>query len=269
MSIPAFAWAIEQGREHALQSSDRLVLIYLADKANGIRVAWPSQETISDYTGLTTRTIRSSIERLVAAGLIRTEPRGKSLAYYILRPVNGEDCNPTGRRKPETISGEIPATISGEGLNAALHTGNGRPEHRKLTTEIPETISAKPLREPRREPKTREDSQSHFKDRQEDVPLSVAEIEARRRAHHEAVAAMPGPLADAINSLASAVSGVAYAPGWSAKRSREEQAEAVVTNRPRQLTPPPEQLRALRERAGIPVAPRFPQPAQQPLEAVA
>jgi hypothetical protein len=75
-------------------------------------------------------------------------------------------------------------------------------------------------------------------------------------------------LADAINGLACSLNHVAYAPGWSAKRDRQEQAEAVATKRLGQKLLTPEQLRIARQRAGMPVPPRYPQPSERVLEVV-
>ena len=53
--------------------ADRMVLIYLADKANGIGVCWPGQETIVRFTGLAIRTVRAAVRRLEGLHLISLE----------------------------------------------------------------------------------------------------------------------------------------------------------------------------------------------------
>src|SRR4249920_273574 len=102
MSIPAFAWAIEQGRECGLSPAERLVLIYLANRANGIRVCWPGQENIRTYTGLALKTIAAAIRGLVKHGLVRLdERRGLATRYHILStetPANGDGVEkPNGK----------------------------------------------------------------------------------------------------------------------------------------------------------------------------
>ena len=101
MSAPAFAWALERGATLALRPSDRLVLLYLADMANGLKVCWPGQPLIERYTGLKNNTVRAAINRLAALQLIRVEGTpGKLTRYHILRPdtpANGDGGNPRKR----------------------------------------------------------------------------------------------------------------------------------------------------------------------------
>ena len=52
-----------------------------------------------------------------------------------------------------------------------------------------------------------------------------------------------------MNSLAFTISGVAYAPGWSPKRTAEEQAAAVEQKRPKSYYLTPEQLQVARAAA--------------------
>lgn len=80
-------------------------------------------------------------------------------------------------------------------------------------------------------------------------PPTAAEIAAERRRHHEALASVPAPVAAVLNSLAESMSGVAYAPGWSPKRTAEEQAAAVEPKRPKTYHLTPEQLRVARAAA--------------------
>ena len=100
MSAPAFAWAMEQGASLRLSPAERLVLLYLADKANGSRVCWPGQETIERFTGLALKTIRAAIAKLVEVSLIAVEKRpGIVTRYHILRPVT--PVNGSGVEHPD------------------------------------------------------------------------------------------------------------------------------------------------------------------------
>jgi hypothetical protein len=95
MSAPHFRWAMDQGRERSLPPSERLVLMVLAERANGARLCWPSYRQIAADTGLSQRTCQSAAHRLEAIGLIRRELRGRLMHYHILRPANGSDGDPT------------------------------------------------------------------------------------------------------------------------------------------------------------------------------
>jgi hypothetical protein len=94
MSVPAFAWAIEMGRVHLLCSDDRCLLMVLANMADKHLECFPLQSTLMADTGLPKRTLIRSTQRLEAAGLVRTEPRGRSLTYHIQRPTNGATVAP-------------------------------------------------------------------------------------------------------------------------------------------------------------------------------
>jgi len=151
MSIPAFGWAIEQGRARNLPSSVRLVLIALANWVKGDE-AWPCQETLRADTGLTIRTIHEAVRRLQKEKLIEVCRRGKSRTYRFLRDVNGADGEPNEHRKPLPVKVRTPETIAGETVEAvagveAEHRKSTH-EHRKLLPKTPETISTNPLSDP-------------------------------------------------------------------------------------------------------------------------
>jgi hypothetical protein len=88
---------MERGATLSLSPSERLVLLYLSDTANGSKVCWPGQETIVRFTGLALRTVRAVIPALVRYGLIEVESRpGVVTRYHILRsdtPANGHGGN--------------------------------------------------------------------------------------------------------------------------------------------------------------------------------
>lgn len=94
MSVPAFAWAIEMGRVHRLCPDDRCLLMVLANMADKHLECFPLQSTLMADTGLPKRTLIRSTRRLEVAGLVRTEPRGRSLTYHIQRPTNGATVAP-------------------------------------------------------------------------------------------------------------------------------------------------------------------------------
>ena len=108
MSAPAFAWALECGAALELLPADRLVLIYLADMANGAKVCWPGQPLIARFTGLAPNTVIAALKRLEARQLIRAEPSpGRVTRYHILRA----DTPANGRPNPYTICGNPPQMV--------------------------------------------------------------------------------------------------------------------------------------------------------------
>ncbi len=104
MSAPAFAWALERGAALGLKPADRLVLIYLADMANGEKVCWPGQPKIMRFTGLKMTTVREAVRRLADRQLIAVEAHpGVVTRYRILRPdtpSNGHGVDVSNPHKP-------------------------------------------------------------------------------------------------------------------------------------------------------------------------
>jgi hypothetical protein len=141
MSIPAFAWAMERGRALKLLPSERLVLIYLADMANGARVCWPGQETIVQFTGLALRTVRSAVDRLVGRGLIRVEDSpGRVMRYHILRddtPANDDGVGKPNGQVVHNPGKSSQGKRSQPRQNVPTHPGNSCIEPRDISTETP------------------------------------------------------------------------------------------------------------------------------------
>jgi hypothetical protein len=214
LSVPTFAWAMEQGVRLGLTSSERLVLLYLADKANGERVCWPGQETIVRYTALSLRTVRMVIPALVRYGLISVESRpGIVTRYHILRPdtpanghgANGGNPGKTTRGSPGKAAHGTPANGHGAPRqNSTPHPGKSCTEPRAILHLTPANQHPEPLSEPSREPKTRADARKaedvktrNFKEAPPQPVVSYEPVEVareefqrrldemRRRAHPE------------------------------------------------------------------------------------
>lgn len=67
-----------------LESSDKFVLLALADNANDERVCWPSIETIAKKTSLSERAVHYAIKRLEEEQfLIITRRRGSSNMFFL------------------------------------------------------------------------------------------------------------------------------------------------------------------------------------------
>jgi len=118
MTIPAFVWAMDAGRERNLKPADRLVLIVLADRGNGRRICWPSIAQLMVDTGLVKRTVLAAVHRLADLGLIRIQKRPKGQEYHILRPEepvqnSTRSGNGTGAKKhPISVQNSTRSTAS-------------------------------------------------------------------------------------------------------------------------------------------------------------
>lgn len=83
---PNMVWALEQ---RGLKAADRLILIYLANMANGSLVCWPSLPTIAADLELSPRTVHTSVHRLAVNKLIEITAKPRTVNHYrINRPTN-------------------------------------------------------------------------------------------------------------------------------------------------------------------------------------
>lgn len=88
-STPHLVWAL---RQRDLTAAERLVLIYLADRANGAMVCWPMIATIAEALELSERSVMRAVQTLEDKDLIRVDRRHRQFNHYhILRPENGSD----------------------------------------------------------------------------------------------------------------------------------------------------------------------------------
>jgi Helix-turn-helix domain len=157
MSIPAFGWALEQGVRLKLLASDRLVLIYLADLANGALVCWPGQPLIERFTGLAPNTVMVSLKRLERAQLIRAETSpGRATRYHILRnvaPANGAgvaaDYPPKSNRGAPANGAGVPPQNVGD------HPRNRQAEPPHNLRPTPANGAPDPSSTQERDPKSR------------------------------------------------------------------------------------------------------------------
>lgn len=243
MSVPAFAWALEQGRSHRLSASDRIVLIYLADKANGARVCWPGQETIAEWTGLTSRTVRAALGRLAKTGLIRLEERpGKVTSYHIQREDNPEPRKQFPGYTPAIASGvggQTPAMVSGD-------PGNSCTPPRKLTARTPEAISAEPVLtkyEPKKEAFQKLDGMEGREGKEESPPPDPNAADPLDRPVD------PKQFASLIGSIARGFQNN-YPPRAAILDPRQQREVIEAATPPRSKPLPPEYIAAMRHAAG-------------------
>lgn len=157
MSAPAFAWALERGASLGLTPAERLVLIYLADMANGARVCWPSQPTIARFTGLALRTVIGTLRRLAEKQLIRADSSpGRLTKYHILRdstPANGAGDThaiQTVVAAPTPANGAVPPL-----QNVHPHPCTSRHEPLHITAPTPANGAGDPSKTQKRDPSAR------------------------------------------------------------------------------------------------------------------
>lgn len=75
-------WAWDVAGTLNLESSERLVLLALADRANGgTRQCWPRQRTLAAQTGLNVATVRRALKALEEHGLIERERRNNARGH--------------------------------------------------------------------------------------------------------------------------------------------------------------------------------------------
>lgn len=149
MSAPHFAWAFEVGIKYDLPTSARMVLIALAERANGVRECWPSLPRISKDTGLSERSAHTWVHFLAnhEPALVRMQQRGREMHYFILRP--GE----TGVKSRETVAEQPPeAPLQDLQGTPAETLANPAPDPCKsctgtLATVASESLKKNPLRE--------------------------------------------------------------------------------------------------------------------------
>lgn len=121
MSLDAIRWAWKQKIKPA---SMKLVLLSLCDRADEYHRCYPSIYRLHDDTGLDRKTIMSSIQKLVEAGILRVEKTNGTVSIYHL--VGVEDKHQT-------------STNSGIGQEERTSTKNGTGPVPKLPP-VPKTV---------------------------------------------------------------------------------------------------------------------------------
>jgi hypothetical protein len=79
MSLEAMAWAWKQETPNA---TAKLVLLAIADHANGDGLCWPSMIRIAAMSGVSTRQVSTHVSRLVELGLLAKADRRRSAGRY-------------------------------------------------------------------------------------------------------------------------------------------------------------------------------------------
>lgn len=105
MSVDATRWAWSVEVEN---SSQRLVLLSLADRAGENHTCYPSLERLAEDTALNIKTVQKVVAELIESGLVEDtgEKRGVSGRVRVLKLIHVEDRHTQKRDNPK--SGNIP-----------------------------------------------------------------------------------------------------------------------------------------------------------------
>lgn len=130
VKIMSAVWVVD------LATTDKMVLLALADWSNDDGICWPSMNQLSVKTSLTDRAIRASVSRLKEAGhLTRQERPGKGVVYTVhpgttFRPERDAPRNET-TQTPEGRSANTSRTIiTSEAIASSVERAKPRPSRR-------------------------------------------------------------------------------------------------------------------------------------------
>lgn len=264
MSFTAEHWAWEQDCGSGVAKSVLVYLAYCAGRQNG--ECFPGLDTIVLRVGHTERAVRKAIAGLIELGLVRREARKTALGRitsprYILPVVSvcNQPVEPVSGGYTQTYPQSDPAPAKTQSLNPVSAPVKTQPLEASSPCENDVSAPAKTQPEPllnlRKKESIKFSLSEGRKPRADEAEPTVAEIEARRLSHASTLAALPGPLADALSRLSGHVDGKAYAPGWGPRRDAETQIELLTPRivRTKHLTP--EQLALARANSGIRTVP--------------
>lgn len=112
----------------SMSSTQKSVLISLADQANDQGVCWPSVGSIAERTCLSERAVRKAIRDLEELGYVQSNVRSGTSSYYTVTPAQGSA--PEGRSAPASHAGGA-APDAGEGGTPCRGPRHQLPPNRK------------------------------------------------------------------------------------------------------------------------------------------
>lgn len=124
-------------------TTDKMVLLALADWSNEEGACWPSMAQLAKKSGLTDRSIRASVGRLVTMGhLTRHEVAGKGVHYTVhpgttFRPARGSPRNEVPNT-PERHSANTSGTTKPTSEAKASSVARATPAKAKASKRCPE-----------------------------------------------------------------------------------------------------------------------------------
>lgn len=144
MSLEAMQWAF---RQTVGRSSDKLILLSLADISGNEHLAWPSHQRLERDTELNRKTIKDSLKRLSEAGFIRDtgERRGATRKVVVYQLSVGCDVN---KAENGPIKQAQNRTHSEEVMGPKTDSNGPKNGHKWAQKRAPE-----PIKEPTKEPK--------------------------------------------------------------------------------------------------------------------
>lgn len=128
MSVEAINWALSQDIE---RSSEKFVLVVMANRCNDQWLCWPSISSIVEDTSQNRKTVQENLARLKNSGLIcangmRKGATGSVVVYALSRPENGLSKQAQKRTEEDVEAG--PKTVQLE-TEAGPKTDISRPEN--------------------------------------------------------------------------------------------------------------------------------------------
>lgn len=115
-------------------STDKLVLLALADWANGEGLCWPSIKQLADKSGLAERGLQMAIKRLCEAGhLTRCEVTGKGVNYTVHPRTT---CTPAKDAPPHEMT-QTPARRAPNTVSNHQESKKATPSHSKRERSKP------------------------------------------------------------------------------------------------------------------------------------
>ena len=115
-----------EAMQHGISSSQKFVLVVLADRANEGHECWPSVDRLSLDTELDPRTVQRALVALEEGGLIKTQSRpGRSNVFKLIGVVGREDETP---RQKASQKSNTPGTVS--------PPAESHPRHEKMADKL-------------------------------------------------------------------------------------------------------------------------------------
>lgn len=144
MSLQAMDWALR--KVQGISPTQKLILICLANHAGPDGTCWPSQNTLSEYSGLSRETIYRNLTDIEKKGLIRSVQRrddsGRDLSKtYVLNITEEEGARPgSSSGETENLRGETQSLTGGAKMTGG-RDAESHPIKSMLSEEVGETQS--------------------------------------------------------------------------------------------------------------------------------
>jgi hypothetical protein len=137
-----------------MSSTQKAVLVSLADQANDDGVCWPRVETISIRTCLSERAVQIAIRWLADHGALRLERRYKRSTVFTVTPADfRKDADCSGERgSGEESSGEQSSGEDGSGERDSVSGERGALSGAQITAFSGERRAPRTVKEPSKEP---------------------------------------------------------------------------------------------------------------------